>query len=94
MAVRGAWSRGLHLDGPTPHASVPKATQPARSPLSRRRASGDEDEGQELVGAVRAGRPPREAAGSARKDATASVARRYGLPKRAVFDAVVAAKRV
>ena len=33
-----------------------------------------------------------ESAGTARKDAIAAVARAHGLPKRAVFDAVVAAK--
>jgi 16S rRNA (cytidine1402-2'-O)-methyltransferase len=35
----------------------------------------------------------REAAGAARKDAIAAVATELGLPKRAVFDAVVAAKK-
>jgi 16S rRNA (cytidine1402-2'-O)-methyltransferase len=34
----------------------------------------------------------REAAGEARKDAIAAVARQHGVPKREVFDAVVAAK--
>ena len=34
----------------------------------------------------------REAAGASRKDAIADVARARGVPKRAVFDAVVAAK--
>ena len=43
----------------------------------------------ELVAQVRA----REAAGEARKQAIADVARAHELPKRAVFDAVVAAKR-
>ena len=43
----------------------------------------------ELAGAV-AGR---EAAGQPRKEAIAEVARELGVPKRAVFDAVVAAKR-
>jgi 16S rRNA (cytidine1402-2'-O)-methyltransferase len=35
----------------------------------------------------------REAAGESRKEAIAAVARARGVPKRAVFDAVVAAKR-
>jgi 16S rRNA (cytidine1402-2'-O)-methyltransferase len=43
----------------------------------------------DLVAAVRA----REAAGESRKDAIAAVAAETGRPKRAVFDAVVAAKR-
>ena len=46
-------------------------------------------EPEELAGAV----ARREAAGQARKEAIAEVARELGVPKRAVFDAVVAAKR-
>ena len=42
----------------------------------------------ELAAAVAA----REAAGESRKDAIAAVAKQRGLPKRDVFDAVVAAK--
>jgi 16S rRNA (cytidine1402-2'-O)-methyltransferase len=45
--------------------------------------------GAELVGRVAA----REEAGESRKEAIAAVAREAGLPKREVFDAVVAAKR-
>jgi 16S rRNA (cytidine1402-2'-O)-methyltransferase len=52
-------------------------------------ASTDAPEPGELAADVAA----REAAGDTRKDAIAEVARRRNLPKRVVFDAVVAAKR-
>jgi 16S rRNA (cytidine1402-2'-O)-methyltransferase len=49
----------------------------------------DETPAADLVAEVTA----REAAGQVRKEAIAEVARAHDLPKRAVFDAVVAAKR-
>ena len=78
LADLAAWA----AEGVRGEVTVVVAGAPARSATSPPSA--------DLAARVRA----REAAGEARKEAIAAVAREAGLAKRAVFDAVVAAKSV